>query len=824
MKMKQLLTISLLLIAFESFGATAGEGGSRLHIVNYCVAFVILVLFVFLIVLIYNNRKSRKKHQNELEFVKRIVASIDGVVALVDNQGNFIQLMSDTIWNMTNNHDLYDIGRYVKNKEELEQCFKMIERVCSTHKTEQLEVEVEVLGKCFFVKVSVVWYDESRLVLCMADNTMVEKRRQEDARHMDTLNALLRNIPAAILVKDVITRKYIIANRMAEDMFGVELGSLRGRTLEDREETQVVEQIKKLENEALGNKSVIASGVVNTKKGALLCSIIVLNVEGNKEWIVSTATNISDLIKKERAITKLNQELMMIQKSLELATWSADIEHKSLYINLSHFSFRSLFFDRQELTIPLDFFADKIAMPSSADVLREFFIKLVNGEIDSLKVEVEVVSTSQEGVNDWVEIYGIVTERGADKKAKLVIGGAREINDRKRKEKMLEESMAKAEAENVQKSSFLANMGHEIRTPLNAIVGFSELLVDIDNADERQKYLEIIKTNNNNLIRLVNDILDLSKIEAGVMDVELSDVEVNHLFDVITSVFNFRMTNEVKLIVEKGLETCVITTDQGRLNQAISNFVTNAIKFTEKGSITIGYKVVEDNQLKFYVTDTGVGLTPEQKGAVFGRFVRFDKSKPGTGLGLAITSKIVELLGGTIGVDSEVGVGSTFWIKLPYDPDKVSAPIKDTVRTRRGARTPSPANQIVITKGEASHISEKYTILIAEDNLNNYQLVASVLKDYVLVHAWNGLEAVEMFKKVNPDIVLMDIKMPEMDGFGATTLIRSLNATIPIIAVTAYATLEGQQLFQEYQFSGFVEKPVKFDVLQRAIDDALKAK
>lgn len=231
----------------------------------------------------------------------------------------------------------------------------------------------------------------------------------------------------------------------------------------------------------------------------------------------------------------------------------------------------------------------------------------------------------------------------------------------------LHSAQKKAEEGDRLKSSFLANMSHEIRTPLNAIVGFSSLLAETENKEEKQQYFSIIEDNNALLLQLISDILDLSKIEAGTVDFTKAEMDVNQLCGDIVLAMQMKVKNDVKIIFDRHLPKCHIVNDRNRLNQVISNFVGNAIKFTNEGSIYVGYDQIDNARLRFYVADTGIGIAPDIQSKVFERFVKLNSFINGTGLGLSICRSIIDQLGGEIGVESEVGKGSCFWFTLPID-------------------------------------------------------------------------------------------------------------------------------------------------------------
>ena len=400
------------------------------------------------------------------------------------------------------------------------------------------------------------------------------------------------------------------------------------------------------------------------------------------------------------------------------------------------------------------------------------------------------------------------------------------------------ESKEKAETSDKLKSAFLANMSHEIRTPLNAIVGFSRIISESDNAEERREYYEIVDANNERLLQLINEILDLSKIESGIVEFTYGPVRLHTLCKEIHDAHVFRCPQGVELRFDSPDEALSIHSDKNRIFQVFSNLIGNAFKFTTEGSVSYGYKQ-EGERVVFYVKDTGLGIEPEKLGRVFQRFAKLNNFAQGTGLGLSICKTIIERLGGEIAVSSEVGTGTTFTFWLPLEnviqdtetgtnshlpgeavgtqPSEVLPAKEDTPRPKE--ETTEKEEDLRTTAVE----TEKATILIAEDTDSNFDLLNAILgRKYHLVRAKDGMEAVTMYDEVNPDLILMDIKMPYLPGLEATRIIRQLSAEVPIIAQSAYAYEHDRNAAEEAGCNDFISKPIAQEKLKEKIKKWLK--
>lgn len=302
--------------------------------------------------------------------------------------------------------------------------------------------------------------------------------------------------------------------------------------------------------------------------------------------------------------------------------------------------------------------------PEDRERIFDFYREVRKGNRKHFQGEMRICRPGKKNEWNWIRMNVVVTTYNPEENEVEIIGINYDITELKETEKELILARDKAEMMDRLKSAFLANMSHEIRTPLNAIVGFSDLLVDTENIEERREYIQIVKENNDLLLQLISDILDLSKIEAGTFEFTNGDVDVNLLCEDIVRSMGMKAKEEVELVLDNHLPVCHVISDRNRIHQVISNFVNNAMKFTSEGSIHVGYKL-KDGELEFYVEDTGIGIEKEQLPHIFERFVKLNSFVHGTGLGLSICQSIVEQLGGRIGVDSEKGKGSRFWFTIP---------------------------------------------------------------------------------------------------------------------------------------------------------------
>lgn len=543
------------------------------------------------------------------------------------------------------------------------------------------------------------------------------------------------------------------------------------------------------------------------------CSMAQTGADGKPLTLIGSAQRITEQKETELALSRAKDELHIKNVTLSsvlgiahVIPWRGDLKTGRFCCDYDAYHHEEAAEPdiNGEYTLSFDGFFSRIH-PDYREHAIEQFADLLAGRTSEFH-EIYPIHWYNDREYEWVETQSSIPTYGPDGDPLQVVGSARVITAQKRMEESLRVAKEQAEQSNTLKSAFVANMSHEIRTPLNAIVGFSELLADAEDEEEKREYLGIIKNSNALLLQLVGDILDLSKIEAGTLEFTFADHDLNQIMGELGQTARMKISDPaVEIACRDRLPGCTIHTDRGRLLQVMHNFINNAAKFTQQGHIHFGYRRQTDRRWYFYVEDTGCGISSEKIGDVFERFVKLDAKAKGTGLGLAISKSIVERLGGEIGVTSVEGKGSTFWFLLPAGCITASAPVVET--------TPEVPKRPCEESGQP-------TLLIAEDDPANYKLFECMLKKhYTLLHAWNGREAVEMFREHRPDMILMDIKMPEMDGYEATAAIRKLSSDIPILAVTAYASPDDMRSILSSGFNGCLPKPVSADNLKMKISE-----
>ncbi len=421
-------------------------------------------------------------------------------------------------------------------------------------------------------------------------------------------------------------------------------------------------------------------------------------------------------------------------------------------------------------------------------------------------IDFEAIFDRPDGTQTHVSMNGFMEIEEGKPRILLV---CKDITERKKYEHQLKQAKVKAEESDHLKSAFLANMSHEIRTPMNAIIGFTDLLSQPNLTEaERDEYIKIIKQSSADLLNLIDDIIDLAKIEVEKINIKKNEFLIE---PVMLSVYN-KFSKQKQSCVElnyvnkqknENNESVTINTDAYRFTQILSNLIDNALKFTESGFVNFGYEL-KDKYIQFYVKDTGIGIPKEKQEIIFKRFRKIEDSNTkfyrGTGLGLTISKKLVELLGGKMWLESEPGKGSTFYFTLPHTVKKAVA------------YNPGKSEKPDIEKLDWS----AYSLLIVEDEDLNYLFLKKLLETTKIKIDWakTGYQAIDFVKNNNKtDIILMDIKLPELDGLKATEEIKKINPSIPIIAQTAYAMKGDRENILNAGCDDYVAKPIKVDEL-----------
>ena len=474
--------------------------------------------------------------------------------------------------------------------------------------------------------------------------------------------------------------------------------------------------------------------------------------------------------------------------------WFADIV--SGKIEIGDELFKAYGVDRKEFQDDFFSIATFVASiyPDDRGIFEAIYNNLLAGE--SCKIGLELrLDLLNTGEYKWVDLKGVAQEFDERGKVTKVLGFIADIQKRRDDEQALIEAKQRAEESDRLKSAFLANVSHEIRTPLNAIVGFSEVIAHTEGECEREEYLDIVKANSNLLLHLINDILDLSRIESGKMEFIDENIQMDELCEELRQMHQMRIKNDVKVIFERPAVSLTIVSDSHRLRQLYSNLISNAIKYTEKGAITFGYKLKGD-MMEGYVRDSGSGIPAEKLNNVFGRFEKLDLLKQGFGLGLSICKSILDKMGGEIWVESELGVGSCFYFLIP-------------------------CNGTFPVAGEQN----KPLILVAEDMDCNYELVKAILEErYSVLRANDGIDVVTKYESSKPDLILMDVRMPGLDGLSAAGIIRELNPTVPIIATTAFAFETDREMALAAGCNEYMSKPLEAEKLKTMIERCLENK
>ncbi len=574
---------------------------------------------------------------------------------------------------------------------------------------------------------------------------------------------------------------------------------------------QDISELANIENQLRAERTRLSSIIEGTNVGTWEWNVQTGEIKVNKRWAELIGYTISEL------------------EPIDIKTWEGfthpdDLKDATLQLK-NHFEQKTDFYDCEFRMKHKDghwvWINDRGKVAERNDDAMPLMMYGIHIDISERKRWEQALKQNQQKLKEQNEEYLTLNEELVEINSKLreseyklkeqneeYLALNEELNESNQRIKSineeLEEARNKAQESDQLKSAFLANMSHEIRTPMNAIIGFSDILLRPNLAKEKQKlYAEVLNVSCNQLLGIINDVLDISKIETGQVTYNESQTHINKLLKTTKSIFEQNASNKGNRIIllPEFKNQLVVNTDEAKLQQILNNLVSNAIKFTNNGTIKVGYHI-KDSLINFFVEDTGSGIEPKNHSLIFERFRQAelvpDKYHGGTGLGLAICKAFVEMLGGTIGVESELGQGARFFFTIPYNP--VEAP-----------------GVVDNPNDDANYDFSTATILVVEDEPANFLFISDLLEETkaTVIHAKNGADAVEYFG-LNPNItlILMDVKMPVMDGIEATRIIRSTNTDVPIVALTAYAMAGDKKKCIDAGCSAYVSKPVvKNDLL-----------
>ncbi|MFZ4547077.1 MAG: PAS domain S-box protein [Bacteroidales bacterium] len=624
------------------------------------------------------------------------------------------------------------------------------------------------------------------------------------------IRTLIDNIPDSIYSKDLECRKTLVNKAELIFMGAKTEAEVLGKNDFDFYPVELAEKFH------ADDQSVILSG-----KSVLNREEYILDEYGNKRWLLSSKLPLRDkdnqiigLVGIGRDITdrkiveedlKENEERhrTILQTAMD-GFWLFDQNGKMLEVNETY-CLMSGFSEKEILNM---------AVPElvAGDVVQN-----VAERLQKVRMMGEDRFESLHRRKDGSIFYVEVSIQFQKAEGGRFVAFVHDITNRKRDEKELHLAKEKAEESDRLKSAFLANMSHEIRTPMNGILGFTELLKLPGLTGEQQdEYIQIIKKSGDRMLNIINDIVDISKIEAGQMELAITEANINEQLDYVYTFFKPEVEGKgMTLSYITGLDSkdAIIYTDREKLYAILTNLVKNAIKYSDGGSIEFGYILKNQvhehaSTLEFYVKDTGIGIPRNRQHAIFDRFVQADISDTrafeGAGLGLSITRAYVEMLGGTIWVESTEGQGSKFYFTMPF--------------TTKPAHV--PAASIPVQTITASKTIRSIKILIAEDDETSATLITMAARSFAkqILRAKNGDEAVEICRS-NPDIdlILMDIKMPGKDGYEATELIRQFNTSVYIIAQTAFGLAADKEKALKSGCDDYISKPINIGLLKNKI-------
>ncbi len=676
-------------------------------------------------------------------------------------------------------------------------------------------------------------FNPLRFVGIVADVSAKKGNELALMERQSLMNTAMEHLPVGLVLIDASSHVIEMANETAARLFGSEVRAMRGKRCHHficnapEGFCPVCNLGETVENE---EQSMIAP---NGRRLSLLKSVIRLNA-GNKDRLLECFIDITARKQIEETLRSTSDRLRLATRAGGVGIWNHDIKRN--HEEWDDQMYRLYAATREEFPNGEQAWRAR-THPEDLDAQLREMTRAINGEKD---FDTEFRIVWPDGSIHTIRAIAMLQLDYAGQPSHL-IGTNWDITAQKSTEiRLLEtnrnleeanvranELMIQAETANVAKSAFLATISHEIRTPMNGIIGMANLLLETQLSADQRQYCTLLKTSGDALLALINDVLDLSKIEARKLELESVEFDVGELLDEVIAMVDVQAQGKpIKVSLDRadGIPRRLVG-DPGRLRQILLNLAGNAIKFTERGEVTVKAETAESGpdafMILFSVIDTGIGIPRDKIPTLFTPFTQVDSTSTrkygGTGLGLAISRQLVELLGGRIGVESEPGKGSTFWF------------------TARFARTPGEDNAVLdenadedmkeLDEFEYKRFAHRYRVLLAEDNLTNQLIAVRYLEKLGLSvdSVTNGKEALDaVHHSIMPyDLVLMDCQMPEMDGYEATTRIRALQndkqRRVPVVALTAHALSGDREKCVSSGMDDYLAKPVKLGELYRVL-------
>ncbi len=649
----------------------------------------------------------------------------------------------------------------------------------------------------------------------------ITKRKEESIKLEQQsifLNKLISHLPLGVFVKNVKQGAvYTLWNKELENIFGIEEAVVLGKSDEEiYQHSGEIQLYTQTDQMVIEDREPILIQKLRVEVGddfiyARTFKIPILDSHGEVELILGIVENITENVQQQQDLETAEKRWNYALSGSRDAVWDVNlITDESFFSSvlnemLGYKSFEKIPHTWEEMVHPED-------LPKAWNN----FVDHLEGKTHFYEQEYRMLKA--DGSYIWILDRGKIAETDSEGNPTRAIGTFSNIDYRKRLEQEYKLALEKAQEASKARSLFLSTMSHEIRTPMNGVIGIINLLLNEQPKPEQIENLKALKYSADNLLFLLNDILDFSKIDAGKLDLETNSIQILEL-----------VQNNMKSFVgkanEKGIKLQLKSTndmpkiilgDPLRINQILNNLISNALKFTEKGSVIVSLQKVSSNEqsatIKFSIQDTGIGIEPHLLTSIFEEFTQASNETTrkygGTGLGLAITKRLIEIMGGKLEVTSELGVGSTFWFTITFEVGKELGQSKEI--------------QASLAEADLNGME----ILLVEDNGMNVFVARKFLQKWNVqtTVASNGMEAVDCAQKMDFDLILMDLQMPEMDGFEAAKAIRKFNTTVPIFALTANVNSEAKTAVFESGMNDYISKPFNPDELYKKISSVFAQK